>query len=333
MSAEIQPEQSMAAESVPTANMTPIISHPHKSFRRKYRKIMVRFEEQMRENTNLFKSQQKLQDISLRIAEQTDQLLELLLELNTHIQVPARLRYDLSDVRDVKKDTVHELDSETALELRKFRHQIQKGSRDQTELQDLERRMLGAVDFPVKNTYSDLHKLAREIEVSVETPSVDDIMLGGFLSSKQEEQYLQSLDDMLDRKTTNPRQHVPSSEQRAQDKALERERELQLRNPMSVFNWLRRHRPQVFLQDGDQDKSKAASRISKRTPVSKVKAETELYDEEGFAADATTSKGKRKRDDDGGYRPKGGHTRPGKRRKEESGKRSKRASVEVGTPS
>jgi hypothetical protein len=42
------------------------------SCRRKYRKIMVVFEEKMRESNSLFKEEQRILDISQRLAEQTE---------------------------------------------------------------------------------------------------------------------------------------------------------------------------------------------------------------------------------------------------------------------
>jgi hypothetical protein len=40
--------------------------------RRKYRKIMVKFEEKMRESTTLFKEEQRILDISRRLSEQNE---------------------------------------------------------------------------------------------------------------------------------------------------------------------------------------------------------------------------------------------------------------------
>ena len=43
-----------------------------KSYRRKYRKIMVTFERKMQESNSLFRDEQKMLDISQRLAEQTE---------------------------------------------------------------------------------------------------------------------------------------------------------------------------------------------------------------------------------------------------------------------
>ena len=40
--------------------------------RRKYRKIMVTFEEKMRESNSLFRDEQRIMDISQRLAEQKE---------------------------------------------------------------------------------------------------------------------------------------------------------------------------------------------------------------------------------------------------------------------
>ena len=147
----------------------------------------------------------------------------------------------------------------------------------------------------------------------------------GFLSTKQEEQYLQALDDFLDRIVTNPRSHaVNSLGNRNGERTAERERETQLKNPVSVYNWLRKHQPQVFLQDNEPFTERApratGSRSSTRKSAGKdtgSKQEQDLYDDDGIALEVgASSRGKRKRDNDGGYRPKGGNARGSRRRKE-----------------
>jgi hypothetical protein len=92
--------------------------------------------------------------------------------------------------------------------------------------------------------------------------------------------------------------------------------EVALRNPNSVYNWLRRNEPKIFLQDGEgSEKSNgkpgslrgAGKRASMPAP-SKPDA-LEIVEEDGMGYDPTIgglepAKGKRKREDDGGYHPK-----------------------------
>lgn len=47
-------------------------SASRKSYRRKYRKIMVNFERKMQESNSLFRDEQKILDVSQRLAEQTE---------------------------------------------------------------------------------------------------------------------------------------------------------------------------------------------------------------------------------------------------------------------
>jgi IEC3 subunit of the Ino80 complex, chromatin re-modelling len=158
-------------------------------------------------------------------------------------------------------------------------------------------------------------------------------VLDGFPASREEERYLEGLDSYLNGIAPIPRPSA-AAVARSGERSSEKDREMALKNPVSVYNWLRKHQPQVFLQDNEAHSEKpsarpATSRASKR--ASNVKQEPDLYDEDGIAIEAGPSvRGKRKRDDDGGYRPKGGNGRPVKRKKEEgstSAKKSKRASI------
>ncbi|KAG9235066.1 IEC3 subunit of the Ino80 complex, chromatin re-modelling-domain-containing protein [Amylocarpus encephaloides] len=96
------------------------------------------------------------------------------------------------------------------------------------------------------------------------------------------------------------------------------DRELALRNPNSVYNWLRKNEPKVFLQDNEGSekslgKPGALRGAGKRASIpapSKPDA-LEFVEEDGIGYDASiagpaATKGKRKRDeaDDGAYHPK-----------------------------
>jgi hypothetical protein len=123
-------------------------------------------------------------------------------------------------------------------------------------------------------------------------------------------------------------------------------RDFAVRNPTSVYNWLRKHAPKTFLQDGEtHDKENGDEPSSGRghgrgkgergsgrggsvrgKRMSKVAAaESADADEDtGYDAAVTPSaggKGKRKRvvDDDPGYRPKGGSSRPTKKKRKSEG--------------
>ena len=104
--------------------------------------------------------------------------------------------------------------------------------------------------------------------------------------------------------------------------------ELAFQNSHSVYNWLRRHEPKVFLQDGEgSEKSngkpgslRGAGKRSSMPVPSKPDA-LEIVEEDGIGYDPTigglepTKGGKRKRDEDGGYHPKSGTPGNGKAKK------------------
>lgn len=160
-----------------------------------------------------------------------------------------------------------------------------------------------------------------------------DNLPNGFPAPRDEERYLEGLDSYLNGTASTSRPFTVAVA-RGGERSSEKDREMALKNPVSVYNWLRKHQPQVFLQDNEAHSEKpstrpATSRASKR--ASTVKQEPDLYDEDGIALDVgANSRGKRKRDDDGGYRPKGGNGRPVKRKKDDgsaSAKKSKRGSI------
>lgn len=135
----------------------------------------------------------------------------------------------------------------------------------------------------------------------------------GYLSLEHEEEYLNALDAALEGRPIPDSHPIRSNE---------REKDLALRNPMSVYNWLRKHQPQVFLQDSDSAPDKPVQKVvgtSKAPRRSNVvpKVEQEVIDEEGFLLSGSLeapARSKRKREDEP-YRPKGGSSRPAKKKR------------------
>ena len=256
--------------------------------------------------------------------------------------MPRRLRYDVRPKHIVKgsalgQDTTY-TEEDGHLALRKARHELQTGGIKPTEFAHLKDQLVESSDFAPNRSYAALTEVVSAVNAQ-RNGNRDSPDTSGFLTVRQEDQYTQSLDAYLNGDAPASRSHaITSLGMKGQEKSAERERETQLRNPVSVYNWLRRNKPSVFLQDNESKADKparpAGARSSKRnaTRDSLVKEEDEEpYDGEGIAVDAGASKGKRKRDDDGGYRPKGGNSRPTKRKKEDtsSGRRSKKGSIDV----
>ncbi|RMZ85484.1 hypothetical protein DV737_g729, partial [Chaetothyriales sp. CBS 132003] len=334
----------MASEPTPAAEFG-----PRKSYRRKYRKIMVHFQHKMQESNTLFKDEQRMLDISLRLAEQTDQLLDLINELNSLPQVPSSLRFDL-DTQDECGGQLSDLSSQITdqqsghIALRKARYRLQLGQINACEYSNLKRSMLRTPVFAAETSYTSLTKYAAAIPQTTRPGAADapGHMANPFLATKQEDQYLQSLDSCIAGRKSNIRAHAAHSlGTKYTEKSSERDKEMQLQNPVSVYNWLRKHEPKVFLQDNEStmDKTPRATgaRLSKRNANrdSIIKQEQEMYDDDGIAIDVSnTAKGKRKRDDDGGYRPKGGNSRVSKKKKEDGGaspRKGKKSSLDART--
>lgn len=164
-----------------------------------------------------------------------------------------------------------------------------------------------------------------------------------YMSPDQVDDYLYDIDASLG---TTPHPALVPAVPMASLPALS-DKELQVRNPNSVYNWLRENEPKIFLQDGEgseksSGKPGALRGAGKRAsiPAPSKPDQVEFVEEDGLGYDislhSNASKIKRKRDDDGGYRPKGGSSRPSKKKKVEasagpssSSTRRSRASIDM----
>lgn len=252
-------------------------------------------------------------------------MLQLLVELNSMPQVPQRLRFNLDSKDSIKKPVseekrTYDVDSGHKA-LRKGRYQLQIGEITPHDYEILKDEVADSPAFAPAKSYAALTEHAPTGSISG-TNYDEAESKSGYLTVKQEEQYLSSLDAYLNGEAPTPRRHAGNSlGLRNGERNIEKEKEVQLRNPVSVYNWLRKNQPQVFLQDEDNKPSRTTgTRNSKRNSTrDAITKEQELYDDDGIAVDAPSNRGKRKRiDQDGGYRPKGGNSRAATKRKRES---------------
>ena len=150
-----------------------------------------------------------------------------------------------------------------------------------------------------------------------------------YLTADAMDDYIYDIDASLG--TAPPPHHIGKSTQQ----------DLALKNPNSVYNWLRRNEPKIFLQDGEGSEKSMGKPGSLRgagkrasMPGPSKPDSLEIVEEDGLGYDPTigglepTKGGKRKRDDDGGYHPKSGTPADGKTRKP----RPKKKKVEGDTP-
>lgn len=267
------------------------------------------------------------------------QLIELLHDLNEAPQISPILRYDLQPPAMITRGSSPGSQAETLpsdltivpTTLLSARQSLKNSRISDAEYRRLESSLPQSRDFKPAKSYASLLEIPIAPLGNAEgCNNAAETGINGFPSPDEEVQYLEDLDSYLNGAASTPRPFAAAAG-RGGDRSSERDREMALKNPVSVYNWLRKHQPQVFLQDNEAHSEKqstrpATSRASKR--ASTVKQEPDLYDEDGIALDiGSSSRAKRKRDDDGGYRPKGGNCRPTKRKKEDgsaSAKKSKR---------
>ncbi|KAI1956872.1 hypothetical protein LOZ58_006004 [Ophidiomyces ophidiicola] len=308
----------------------------YKSFKRKFAKLKIKFELSMKESTSLVMEELRIIDLSKRLKEQNDQLLELLLELNSSIRIPRHFRYDLSvPAEPLPKayfpgsDSLPELnyDPITARQkLREAREKLVEGSMSITACQRLEESMSRSDNFIPALRYVELLKTPHTVPANAVNLTLDEDIDAalGFLSPEHDLEYTKNLDS-------------GSGFTRSGDKPMtaEREREIILRNPTSMYNWLRKNDPSAFQEAdtlGFSEKSltlakSAATRTSKRAAAQGPKDDKVFEDDILLEVEPelgrSAGRNKRRRDDDGGYRPKGGNGGRGRKKKEDGVKRRK----------
>ncbi|KAI0012280.1 hypothetical protein F4779DRAFT_569073 [Xylariaceae sp. FL0662B] len=284
----------------------------YKSWKKKYRKMRIKFDQQMHDIESLHKLEQKAMRTAKRLAIENDRLMDMLMDINESPQIPFERRIDLG--LDVEEDD----DSDaTQQPIKSFK----------TLVQEVPHR-----------TYAETVAKYPEIRDDLE-PRDPEIHPTSFLNAADIDEYLHELDNRLGLKGNKPSLAPSVQGTQGPNPAAN----FALRNPTSVYNWLRKHAPKTFLQDLEKEKDKdkdkhkdddhsekgdgarkrksTTTRTTKRQSAASRKekeaAEAMDWDDDlGYDVPATnTIKGKRKRDDDPGYRPKGGSSRPTKKRK------------------
>ncbi|KAI0438872.1 IEC3 subunit of the Ino80 complex, chromatin re-modelling-domain-containing protein [Xylaria telfairii] len=285
----------------------------YKSWKKKYRKMRITFDQRMRESEDLHSLELKAMRTAKRLAIENDRLMDMLLDVNESPQIPFERRIDLN----LEDDDDDETDSDNSETTQKPTKSLKK------LIQDVPHQ-----------SYEEYTQRFPELREDLE-PADSQTHPTSFLTPDDVDDYLHQLDMRLGLKPkptlapsvvgTNTTANPPAN--------------FALRNPTSVYNWLRRHAPKTFLQDLEKEKDKdkddrekedgrkrkgGGSRKRQSTTSRKEKerdketAESMDWDDEvAYEAPAAgTLKGsKRKRDDDPGYRPKGGSSRPTKKRK------------------
>ncbi|KAF1922981.1 uncharacterized protein M421DRAFT_76564 [Didymella exigua CBS 183.55] len=282
-----------------------------RSWRRKFRKMRIRFDDAMSQSNALIMDEWKAMGTARRLQAENDQLLDALLDFNDQPRVSARQRFDLS----VAAAAAAAADQPT---------QPADQLADQPADQPCPLKTLAALEAAVPHTtLADLPALPDGIDLSENAP--------GYLSPQHEEEYLLALDQLLqDPAYEEATRHHRTLHLGPSQPPLS-EKDLTIRNPDSVYSWLRKNQPQVFLQDKDaphhdnvseKTAPKAASKKSRPSNMAAGRAGTPASkeDHDGEDSVAPEARGKPKKGgadaDDTAYRPKGGSSRPAKRKRD-----------------
>jgi len=311
-------------------------------------------------------------------AKAISQLLDLLLDVNDSNKIPPSLRYDLrsptptiSDVPLLEPDqpTFEAQDVEGARRaLMEARHEYEAGEITLADYQEQEAQLSTMINAPPvgprsfaslsKTTHTTLESVDPSTMIPEKSLDIFDEVPMGYLDPSHEDEMLVTIDTFLATAPPDSQPFLPRPP-RLTDK--EKEKDFQLRNPVSVYNWLQKHGTKVIPHDNEKEArhedshhAEAAAlkpRPSPKAPSSvgtgstkpsrkrassalmpKQEPEELLLDDEGFVIgggeEPAPDKKKRKRDDDA-YRPKGGSSRARKRTKGSSGAVAKKTEPDV----
>ena len=241
------------------------------------------------------------------------QLLEILMDINCSKEVPTRFQYDL----EIEEEPQQQASPQSTYS----KQEVVGGD---IKLKHLEEGVPHTTYDPPLEKY----QLPAEFWGD-ETGQAPD----GYLTPKHEEEYLTVIDNALDviplPSPSRPNTIIdPSVDLRPRNTSPPTERDFATQNPISVHNWLLRNKPQIKMEhDGYSERGEVGTgsggnkKKGGRREKTKEDAPFEgLDDEIGFDAASEEHFGKSKRkskgDGDHTYRPKGGRSRPAKRKRD-----------------
>ncbi|KAL2264446.1 hypothetical protein VTK26DRAFT_11 [Humicola hyalothermophila] len=378
----------------------------YRSWKKKYRKMRVVFDQKMHEGEELHRLEQKALATARRLAVQKDRLLDLLLDVNNSAQIPPEKRIDLSLdppsdddalVLDIDRQSTPPPGPRPLLSYKKLRNEVphytfaSASERFPDLLSDLEAGRDSPAD-PARGqphppsflTADDIDNYIWEIDTRLAHEEGGASAAASAANGNGSGSGSGSGNDKAPRALPPPLPTLAPLAHAAATAGKDSQRDFAVRNPTSVYNWLRKHAPRTFLQDGEHDnkesgggggnkengsgsgggksgggsertprgaggggggggsggvggggsgstrsKRASAAHSSRAIASSSVAGSFEDLDDEfgggyGMATPGTGGGagkgGKRKRvaDDDPGYRPKGGSSRPAKKKQRKS---------------
>ncbi|KAK3316672.1 IEC3 subunit of the Ino80 complex, chromatin re-modelling-domain-containing protein [Apodospora peruviana] len=255
----------------------------YRSWKKKYRKMRIVFDQKMHEGEELHRTEQKALATARRLAVQKDRLLDLLLDVNNSAQIPPEKRFDLS--LDPPSD------DDEALCLDIDRPSTPLGDRP---LKSYKRLLQEVGHLSYASAAEHFPKLLADLEAGRDSPADPSQGIShppSFLNADEIDNYIYEVDMRLANQEKNggaavspmlptlaPLAHANGNTangalNHAKEGAsvpLTSNRDFALRNPTSVYNWLRKHAPKTFLQDGEahpeKDKDKGDHDEHHHTP-------------------------------------------------------------------
>jgi hypothetical protein len=311
--------------------------------------MRVKFDEAITVSNRLITDEWKAMGTARRLAEGNDQLLDMLLDINEQTRAPARLRFNLDPASAQQPVAAGEPEA-IRQQLHELRDAVASGALSQEDY--IDRAELLHNSQAIRQTLKSLATLQARVPHTAPTDVADRAPDGidlsehapGYMSPAHEEEYLAALDQVLAQPDFDPALQEGRPIRHAASHPPLSEKDLTIRNPDSVYNWLRKHQPQVFLQDKDaahhENMSEKAAPVKASASSRKgIKRESAVGggtpgprgaddDDDSVVAGETGGKGRRKTagggggggaggDDDTAYRPKGGSSRPAKRKRED----------------
>ncbi|KAL2022019.1 hypothetical protein VTK56DRAFT_6259 [Thermocarpiscus australiensis] len=225
----------------------------YRSWKKKYRKMRIIFDQKMHEGEELHKLEEKALATCRRLAVQKDRLLDLLLDVNNSPQIPPEKRIDLS--LDPPSD-----EDELCLGIDRPSTPA-PGPAPLTSYKNL---LQEVPHFTFSDAAERFPELFADLQAGRDSPA--DPAQGQphpptFLTADDIDNYIWEIDTRLADKEGDKFELLPTLAPLARTtnpsaSGRDSQRDFALRNPVSVYNWLRKHAPKTFLQDAEHHKDK-----------------------------------------------------------------------------
>lgn len=283
----------------------------YKSWKKKYRKMRIKFDESMTHGEQLYQQEQKALKKIKQLAIYNDRLLDLLTDINNRPQIPTEKRIDVSLDIPTDAEETFTLDID---------RQARAGPQPSKSLKDLIKDVPHLDFAATAERYPDV---ASNLLTGIDSPAAEASHQQhppSFLTADDIDNYLWEVDtqakldseehgdemEMLPTLAPLAREHhaggghvaaaagrgaTPSSavtnlkdtSAAGASSISTTSRDFALRNPTSVYNWLRKHAPNTFLQDndgGEEKKQKGGGGDKKSRKAHRMVDEDEEEEEE-----------------------------------------------------